>query len=117
MATGRTRGRARATTAEHRRGGLAGRAEESGNLTVLGKAAPLVLRPDQAVFDDHVELPSAAGCDLCVDADRVAKLDRETRGSCVVSASGGAVEDLDGHADNLIGLQFLSVPAALGAAG
>jgi hypothetical protein len=72
----------------------------------------LVLRPDQAVVDDHVELPSAAWCDLCVDPDSLAKLDRETRGPCVVPASGGAVEDLDGHADNLIGLQFPSVPAA-----
>jgi hypothetical protein len=60
---------------------------------VLGEATFGVLREDELVVDEDVELPLAARLRICrVALDRV-DLGRETRGPCVVAASGRAVED------------------------
>jgi hypothetical protein len=64
---------------------------------VLGEAALLLLREDEAPVRDHVVLAL-----LALDRLRVVtplgQLSRETRGSLVVAVSDGAVEDLDAHA-------------------
>ena len=64
---------------------------------VLGEAANILLRPDQVAVGEHVELAPTARRDggRCVGPG--VDLGRETRGACVVAASGGAEQDLDLH--------------------
>jgi hypothetical protein len=90
--------------------------QQAGDLPVSGKR-PCSCFENTPPVDDDVELPASSARDLSVDPERLLKLGRETRGSCVVPASGGAVEDLDGHRNNPIDLQFPPVPAALREAG
>src|SRR5207247_2456101 len=61
-----------------------------------GEAARLVLRVDEPVARAHVELALATGDRLGVESVP-GELGRETRGPCVVPASGRAVVDLDLH--------------------
>ena len=95
---GRARGKARTTRASRvacsrlRLG-----CEEPDDLAVLGEASLVLLRVDGPSVDDDVELRPRAGCGRRVDAELSCDLGRETRGPCVVPASGGAVEDLDDH--------------------
>jgi hypothetical protein len=70
---------------------------------VLGEAALALLREQQLVVRDHVELAlrafdgGSAVLRLSVD------LGRETRGPAVIAVSDGAVEDADlGHALSLV---------------
>jgi hypothetical protein len=64
---------------------------------VLGEAALLLLREDELPVGDHVVLALRALDCLRVEAV-LRQLSRETRGSFVVAASDGAIEDLDAHA-------------------
>jgi hypothetical protein len=64
---------------------------------VLGKAAFLLLRENEPTVGDHVVLALRSFERLGVEA-LLRQLSRETRGSYVVAASDGAVEDLDAHA-------------------
>jgi hypothetical protein len=64
---------------------------------VLGEASFGLLREDEPPVGDHVVLALRAFDRLRVVA-LVGQLSRETRGSFVVTASDGAVEDLDAHA-------------------
>ena len=79
--------------------GLAGELRE--DLAVLGKTTHGVLREDELTVDEDVELAMSAGCGLGLGAGLGSDLGRETRGPCVVPASGRAVEDLDVHARRL----------------
>ena len=63
---------------------------------MLGEASLLLLREDEPPVGDHVVLALLALERLGVEA-LLLQLSRETRGSFVVAASDGAVEDLDAH--------------------
>jgi hypothetical protein len=67
---------------------------------VLGEAAFGVLREQQLVVDEDVELPLAARRNRRLVPLNLVDLGRETRGPGVVARSGWAVEDvrLRGHA-------------------
>jgi hypothetical protein len=67
------------------------------NLGRLWEAALLLLREDERTVGDDVVLALRPLDRLCVEA-LLLQLSRETRGSFVVAASDGAVEDLDAHA-------------------
>ena len=67
---------------------------------MLGEATLLLLREHEPPVDEHVELALSARRHGGRDPQRL-DLARETRGARVVAASGGAVEDLDGHAASL----------------
>jgi hypothetical protein len=77
-------------------------AQSSHDLTLLREAALLLLREDDLAVGEDVELPASASGDLGGDAEFPIELGRETRGTCVVAASGRAVENLDGHAGTLV---------------
>jgi hypothetical protein len=64
---------------------------------ILGEAPALLLREEELSVLEDVELPPSAWCDRRDGARLRRDRGRETRGPCVVSASGGAVEDLDRH--------------------
>ena len=64
---------------------------------MLGEASFGLLREDEPPVRDHVVLALRTLDRLRVVA-AVGQLSRETRGSFVVAASDGAVEDLDAHA-------------------
>jgi hypothetical protein len=61
-----------------------------------------VLREDPPAVGEDVELTAPARRHLRVDPERLTQLGRETRSPLVVPASGGAEEDLDGHAWTLV---------------
>ena len=77
-------------------------AQSGHDLTVLREAALLPLREHDLAVGEDVELPASTSGDPGGDAEFPIELGRETRGPCVVAASGGAVEDLDGHAWTLV---------------
>jgi hypothetical protein len=64
---------------------------------VLGETALLLFGEDELPVGDHVVLALRALDLLRVEA-ALPQLSRETRGSFVIAASDGAVEDLDAHA-------------------
>jgi len=64
---------------------------------VLGEASLGLLREDEPPVRDHVVLALRALERFGIVA-LLRQLSRETRGSFVVAASDGAVEDLDAHA-------------------
>jgi hypothetical protein len=64
---------------------------------VLGEASLRLLREDEPPVRNHVVLALGTLDRLSVEA-LFRQLSRETRGSYVVAASDGAVEDLDAHA-------------------
>ena len=65
---------------------------------MLGEAAGGLLREDELVLDDDVELTPPAPYRGCAVSVQSVDLGRETRGPCVVAASGRAVKDADvGH--------------------
>ena len=64
---------------------------------MLREAALLLLRENEPAVGDHVVLALRSFERLGVEA-LLLQLSRETRGSYVVTASDGAVEDLDAHA-------------------
>jgi hypothetical protein len=66
------------------------------DLLLFRESALALLREDQPSVGPHVELALRARRDGGLDAV-AAQRGRETRGPSVVAASGGAVEDLDGH--------------------
>jgi len=63
---------------------------------VLWESALGLLRKDETAVRDHVVLALRALDRLRVVAP-VLQLSRETRGSFVIAASDGAIEDLDAH--------------------
>jgi hypothetical protein len=63
---------------------------------VLWESALGLLREDETAVRDHVVLALRALDRLRVVAP-VLQLSRETRGSFVIAASDGAIEDLDAH--------------------
>jgi hypothetical protein len=67
------------------------------NLLVLGEASLRLLREDESPVGEDVVLALRALARHRVVA-LPGQLSRETRGSFVVAASDGAVEDLDAHA-------------------
>jgi hypothetical protein len=71
---------------------------------VLGEAALLLLREDEHVVDEDVELPLAARRRCRRVIAQTVDLGRETRGPRVIAASGGAVEDADGAHAPLIAI-------------
>ena len=72
--------------------GRLARSERFEHLVGLGKAADLLLREDDCVVDDHVEL-ALRPFDGLGGVSAAVELGRETRGPAVVAASDGAVED------------------------
>ena len=60
-------------------------------------SGPGLLREDELPVRQDVELRLRTRCGVRVDVERLGDLGRETRGPCVVPASGGAVQDLDAH--------------------
>jgi hypothetical protein len=74
--------------------------ERRDDLCVLGKAAALLLREDELVPADDVELALRARNRGRVDPSS-RQLGRETRGPLVVAPSGGAVVDLDRHGESV----------------
>jgi hypothetical protein len=74
----------------------AGPLQASKNLVLLREAADGLLREDELVVDDDVELTLAARNRVGGVSVQSVDLGGETRGPCVVAASGGAVEDADG---------------------
>lgn len=62
---------------------------------MLRKAALLLLREDELLVTEHVELPLAAGLDLGLVLGLGIQLGRETRGPLVIAVSDRAVEDAD----------------------
>ena len=79
--------------------------EQRQDLVELGEAAGIVLREQELPVDHDVELSLPAGSDGRRDPGPRLDVVRETRGACVVSASGGAVEDLDLHGASLSSAQ------------
>ena len=75
-------------------------AEQPQDLPVLGEASARVLGEDEVTVREDVELALSARRRLRVGARLRGDLGRETRGPCVVAASGRAVEDLDRHEPN-----------------
>ena len=73
-------------------------AEQLEHLTVFGEAAELLLREDRLAVHDDVVLALGALVRRRVESV-LGQLGRETRGPSVVSASDGAIVDLDGHAE------------------
>lgn len=71
-------------------------AQKPEHFAVLGEAARLCFRVDGRAVDEHVELPLVARFRNRVEAVCV-QLVCETRSAYVIPASGGAIEDLDGH--------------------
>ncbi len=70
------------------------------DLVRLGEATLGMLREDEAAVSQDVELSSLTGYRSGRGVELRLDLARETRGARVVTASGGAVEDLDGHCPN-----------------
>jgi hypothetical protein len=68
------------------------------DLAVVRKPPRVVFRVDHSTVGEDVELAFAARDRLGVEAF-AAQLGRETRGPCVIAASGRAVVDLDAHED------------------
>ncbi len=60
---------------------------------MLREAAFLLLRENQRVVREHIELAVSAGLDLGLLLGLLVQLGRETRGPFVVAVSDGAVED------------------------
>ena len=83
------------------RGG-SGVSEQADDLSVFGEAAAILLGVDQLAARAHVELRPCARRRRRVDPELLHDLGRETRGPCVVPASGGAEEDLDVHGETLV---------------
>jgi hypothetical protein len=77
-------------------------AEEAQHLAVLGPAPHVLLREDDLAVAHDVELGLRAFARRRLDPALV-QLGRETRGPFVVSASDGAIEDLDRHAERVAG--------------
>ena len=71
-------------------------ADEDQHLAVLRPATLALLREDELAVCEDVELRLLTFPDRGVDPVAL-QLGRETRGPSVVSASDGAVEDLDAH--------------------
>jgi hypothetical protein len=72
------------------------------DLGVLREPALLLLREDDLLAGQNVELPLAAGLDVGLVLRLGVQLGRETRGPFVVAVSDGAVEDPHaGHGENL----------------
>ena len=69
---------------------------------MLGEAAFGVLREDQLVVDEDVELALTARRRVRVVTGQSVDLGRETRGPGVVAVSGGAIEDTDRAHEPLI---------------
>lgn len=67
---------------------------------MLGETPGLLLREDELAVGEDVVLALLALDDRGVEPI-LAQVGRETRGPDVVAASGGAVEDLDGHVRSL----------------
>ena len=66
------------------------------DLPVVGEPARVSFREDQPPLGEDVELAFAAWYRLGFET-LACQLGRETRGPCVVPASGRAVKDLDAH--------------------
>jgi hypothetical protein len=64
---------------------------------VLGESALPLLREEQAVVGEHVELALRALDGRRLDPRPIRDLGRETRGPPVVAVSDGAIVDLDLH--------------------
>jgi hypothetical protein len=73
-------------------------AEEALDLAVLRPAAHRLLREDELAVGVDVELGLRSLADRRVDP-AVLQLGCETRGPFVITASDGAVQDLDSHAE------------------
>ena len=73
-------------------------AQQREHFAVFGEAALGLLREDEPSVRQHVELRPRTRRRGGGDVEHLRDLGRETRGSHVVPASGGAVQDLDGHA-------------------
>jgi hypothetical protein len=71
--------------------------KETDDFELVGKPTGLGFREDQVAVGQDVELALASRRGLGLEARLVVNGGRETRGPSVVAASGGAVEDLDGH--------------------
>lgn len=65
---------------------------------MLRETADGLLGEDELAVDDDVELTASSGYGSRFGSGTGPDLGRETRGPCVVPASGRAEEDLDGHA-------------------
>jgi hypothetical protein len=65
---------------------------------VLGESSLPLLREEQPLAGEHVELTLLALDDPRLDPGPLRDLGRETRGPPVVAVSDGAVVDLDLHA-------------------
>ena len=75
--------------------------ERGDDLGLVREAAFALLREDQPVIEEDVELTCPAGRNRGGLVGALVDRGRETRGPGVVPASGGAVDDLDGHRSNL----------------
>jgi copper chaperone CopZ len=80
---------------------------------VLRKPAGALLGEEQLPVGEHVELGACSGSGVRGDVELRGDLGRETRGPCVVAASGGAVEDLDAHGKIVSAGRVAAVPEAI----